>query len=520
MTNGKLVQGKPPARSRSASPTSILKRLHCNAIRAGPSLALVPYSYYGARVAQCRCSRSAARNSRSGRRERKRWVPLGALGINPVEDAKAFEAPDSSIARYFRNELLNHAPILFFICLCLLLVKSPDAVLRPQLWAEDGSVFYAEQFGIGWPLLFVPYAGYMNFIPRLIAWSASAASPRHIPLIYNLIAILINAGIITYAVKSMTPLFGAAVALSAFFLTPTIGDIFGTITNIQWFAQFALIFAVAKPSLKHAKNGFSEFFNIAFIVAASLSGPFSVIDVIAIFTLWSAAAAARAIDLGREYVKSARAIISDIAPRRFSVLCLGAIIQLATMLRNGIRTPDSTFHLTTQELESFGFLNYHSIYVEAIAHPFGGTQLALLTAYVGVFIFAILAMLSSFSSRDIFIVLLLSIGAGQPVMAYAKQHALHPLSSVSHYYYFLGVIALCSAVSMLRERPGKYREISIAAVYAFVLLFLIRDPKFFIRPQLTDMHWLAFAAKISAGERNVVVPLNPGWRAVIDADQR
>ena len=118
-------------------------------------------------------------------------------------------------------------------------MKSPDAILRPQLWAEDGVIFYAEQFGKWSPQLFVPYAGYVNFIPRLIAWVASDITPAQIPLFYNLSAMLINAACITYAVGKMSPLFGTAVAITSFFLTPTIGDIFGTITNIQWFAQFA-----------------------------------------------------------------------------------------------------------------------------------------------------------------------------------------------------------------------------------------------------------------------------------------
>ena len=274
------------------------------------------------------------------------------------------------------------------------------------------------------------------------------------------------------------------------------------------------------PPKNGGRRPLGRFAAVLFILAASLSGPFSVVDAAAIVLLWLVTAAGRGMNLESRPVDSVKDIIAGIDPTRLVALFLGASVQLATMLRMGVRTPIPPV-LTAQELKSFGLVDYHSVYVDTIMHPSRSlAQWVLLCAYAGVFIFAIFTTIRSFSKRNIFMTLLLLIGISQPIMAYAKQQHQSMLSPISHYYYFFGVIALCSAVLMLRERPAKYRGISVAAVYVFISLFLIVNPKFLIRPQLTDMNWQGFAAKISAGQRNVKVPLNPGWRAIIGPDKQ
>ena len=215
-----------------------------------------------------------------------------------TEAMKATEALGKTDAGGLSLRILTSSLALFLISFGLLFAKSPDALLRPQLWAEDGAIFYAQQLGRSWPQLFVPYAGYMNFIPRLVAWLLAGVSPAYIPLSYNFSAIILSAACITYAVKTMSPLFGAGVALSAFFLTPDIGDIFGSITNIQWFAQFGLIFAVFASFREQRPSVIRHVAVVLFIFAAALSGPFSVFDAAVIALSWSAAAAGRRMNLG------------------------------------------------------------------------------------------------------------------------------------------------------------------------------------------------------------------------------
>ena len=286
---------------------------------------------------------------------------------------KATEALGKTDAGGLNLRILTSSLALFLLSFGLLFAKSPDALLRPQLWAEDGAIFYAQQLGRSWPQLFVPYAGYMNFIPRLVAWLLAGVSPAHIPLSYNFSAIILSAACITCAVKTMSPLFGPGVALSAFFLTPDIGDIFGSITNIQWFAQFGLIFAVFVSSREQRPSVPRRVAVVLFIFAAALSGPFSVFDAAVIALLWSAAAVGRRMNLGPRFVDPLRELVSNLDPAKIVVLFLCAFVQLATMLRMGVHTPEGP---AVKGPEALRFINTYSVYLDTINHPFRLAQLS------------------------------------------------------------------------------------------------------------------------------------------------
>ena len=225
--------------------------------------------------------------------------------------------------------------------------------------------------------------------------------------------------------------FPLAVALGAFFLTPTIGDIFGTITNIQWTAQFALIFAVLGP-VGEQRSLIQNTFAIPLILIASLSGPFSVLQSVFILFLWSMPALEGRMGVTGGFVSPIKDIISGIDPARFAALLLGAVIQLVTMALSGVYTPNKTYEITVQEYEQFHFSGF-SAYGAAVHHPFNRSNLLLLAAYILVLIFKAIATIRCFSTKNVSHTLLLLIGAVQPIMAYAKQRQPDMLLPVSHY---------------------------------------------------------------------------------------
>jgi hypothetical protein len=399
---------------------------------------------------------------------------------------------------------------LFLICLVLISAKNPDALLKPQFWAEDGNIFYAQQFGRAWPLLFVPYAGYLHFIPRLIAWLASGVEPARVPLVYNLSAIVIQALCIAYAVTRVAPWFGGLVALLAFFLTPTVGDIFGTITNIQWIAQFALIFGLLGSGLDRPYR-LADGLAAALILVASLTGPFSVIDASFLILLWLAWLAGRGLDW-RRFAESAGRLGSNIEPTRLAALFLGAMIQIVTMATHKVRTPIPP-PITGKEGELFDWT--HNVVLRATVG--GGTDHRFLQAiYLIIFIAVVVMAVRQVSVAAILKVFLLCIGAAQPIFAYLKQEAHWTLSPVSRYFYFLGVISFCCVAITVTSVPIKYRLGLIASVAACLALFFLTHPYYLIREPLVDLNWPVYAAKISAGEHNVIIPLNPGFKIVIN----
>ena len=81
----------------------------------------------------------------------------------------------------------------------LLVLRRPDAVFHAQLWAEDGVVWFADAYNHGGlrALLFAR-DGYLQVFPRLVAAIALWVPLVRVPLVFNLIAL---------AVEALPPLF-------------------------------------------------------------------------------------------------------------------------------------------------------------------------------------------------------------------------------------------------------------------------------------------------------------------------
>jgi hypothetical protein len=154
----------------------------------------------------------------------------------------------------------------------LLLLRVPDVFRHPQFWAEDGGVFFQQQMFIGFPALWTPFAGYLHLVPRLTALVASAFPSRFSPGIYNYTALVftvwsaVTIGCARYRFAWLGGLL--LVAIPHWW-----GEVFGTITNIQWLLAPALAVVVATPSPVRPWMRRNQ---IAFAVCSALSGPFSI----------------------------------------------------------------------------------------------------------------------------------------------------------------------------------------------------------------------------------------------------
>jgi hypothetical protein len=141
-------------------------------------------------------------------------------------------------ARCTRADLLRFLAVAF-ACLLVSGLRRPDAFTNPQFWAEDGTVFFTEQQRLGWKAVVEPYAGYLHFLPRLVAGFADFFPIVHAPLIYNLAAHLILAVCMAWI---SLPAFRHLIRSDArraflallFAASPIAGTGFHNITNIQW----------------------------------------------------------------------------------------------------------------------------------------------------------------------------------------------------------------------------------------------------------------------------------------------
>ena len=156
----------------------------------------------------------------------------------------------------------------------LLALRKPHALLAPQFWAEDGSVFLIEQDQLGLAALCVPYMGYLHAIPRLVAWlAAHLLDPEWWPSFYNGTAFAIWVAVIARTFSPRLPLPHKPWLALLFFLGPQTGEILFNLTNVQWIAAFVLVqqAIVARPHTWGQRLG-----DLALLAVVGLTGPFVV----------------------------------------------------------------------------------------------------------------------------------------------------------------------------------------------------------------------------------------------------
>ncbi|MFW0883665.1 hypothetical protein ACMCNP_01155 [Candidatus Acidulodesulfobacterium sp. H_13] len=141
------------------------------------------------------------------------------------------------------------------------------------LWAEDGNIFINQALSIGIVSILTPYAGYLHLYPRLITLFAVNLNLVYLP-------ILLFLGWITGVIFSMYIIFKWLIAqkintfiaffiISLILLQPSKGEVFFTITNIQWFLAIGLIIIIIDQSYK------MNIRNTLILIVLGLTGPFS-----------------------------------------------------------------------------------------------------------------------------------------------------------------------------------------------------------------------------------------------------
>lgn len=155
----------------------------------------------------------------------------------------------------------------------LLALRKPDALLNPQLWAEDGSVFLVEQEQLGAAAILQPYMGYLHLLPRLTAWSAAQwLDPAWWPAWYNGIAFLVWCGVLARTLSPRLPLPHRPWLALAVIAGPQTGEILGTITNAQWVTALLL---VQQALLRRPETAAQRLGDLLVVAAAGLTGPFA-----------------------------------------------------------------------------------------------------------------------------------------------------------------------------------------------------------------------------------------------------
>jgi hypothetical protein len=151
--------------------------------------------------------------------------------------------------------------------------------MNPQFWAEDGHIWFADAYNLGWmTALLRPEAGYYQTLPRLAASVALLLPLSKAPLLFNIVALVLQALPINLLLSSRLAAFGSlrfrALMAAMYLALPNSPEICANITNAQWVLAFsAFLLVLASPP----KGVAGRSFDILVVVMCGLTGPFCIL---------------------------------------------------------------------------------------------------------------------------------------------------------------------------------------------------------------------------------------------------
>lgn len=183
----------------------------------------------------------------------------------------------------FRHNSTGLSPMLqllvFFISAALVVSRRPDALLYPQFFADDGTVWFREAYMFGWfTSLLHPRNGYFQTVPRLACAAALLVPFRFAPVITNVFGIVLQVLPVNFLLSARCANWGSLVtrALMAFLYLalPNTAEIHVAINMAQWhLAVLACLIVLARP----AASWRWRIFDVAAVLLSGLSGPFCLV---------------------------------------------------------------------------------------------------------------------------------------------------------------------------------------------------------------------------------------------------
>jgi hypothetical protein len=135
----------------------------------------------------------------------------------------------------------GRAPALglyLLLAVAVVVARRPDAVLNPQFWAEDGTVWFADAYNRGLGTLLEPHAGYLALLPRATALLGQRIGLGHAPQLFNAVALLLQLApalfILSRRFETLVPSLGVRCLLGLVYLLIPVAEAHVNLANAQW----------------------------------------------------------------------------------------------------------------------------------------------------------------------------------------------------------------------------------------------------------------------------------------------
>ncbi|MDH6332303.1 hypothetical protein M2299_003157 [Stenotrophomonas sp. 1278] len=398
----------------------------------------------------------------------------------------------------------------FLVILFALAYKCNDALSTPQFWAEDATVFFSDQFGHAWPQLFSPYAGYLHTLPRLVAWAASWLSPGKAPLIYNAAAIVLCALAIALTCRRLRNYLPPWIVALSFLAVPTSGEIFGTITNAQWFLQFTMAAYCLAPAQEKSSTR-ASWLRAVGILLISLTGVFSTLLLIVVAGIAAAGWLAKRLSMAPFGGTLSRFIASRDA-YAVGPLVVGALVQVCVLVTH----PPGEHEVVQPLLPAF-----KSTFTQIVPiHTFGSdflTGTTWLLLYAGVL--AALLWSRKVDGHARLVVLgflaLAAVECFAPMLRIADLTPMYSLGAADRYFYLMKVVAWWALWLALNNGTKRSRLDATLTTTALIMLVAVTNTQYLRRPSLVDLNWRGHSSVLDQPGTHTI-PVNPGWSITVN----
>jgi hypothetical protein len=178
--------------------------------------------------------------------------------------------------------------VVFAMAVVLTFSRAPHLLLNAQFFAEDGQVWFAQAYNLGWlRSLLIPQAGYLNSMPRLAAGVALLVPMRWAPLAMAMVGLLVEALPVPILLSSRlctwAPLATRCVMAAIYIALPNTSEIRIVATNTQWHLSLVLVLLALARS---PKTWLDRCLDVAATLVAAFSGPFCAVLVPIALLFW------------------------------------------------------------------------------------------------------------------------------------------------------------------------------------------------------------------------------------------
>ncbi|MDR3750952.1 MAG: hypothetical protein P4K94_05640 [Terracidiphilus sp.] len=394
--------------------------------------------------------------------------------------------------------------VIFLLACAVVISRRPDAILHAQFWTEDGHVFFADAYNLGWwASLLRTYQGYLHVFPRLGASLALIVPLSLAPLVLNFIAIGIQALPTNLLLSFRSSAWGSLrfrTLLAAMYLAlPNTREMSNGIAQSQWHLALCAFLLLAACAPRHVAG---RLFDLSVLLLCGLTGPFCIfLFPVALFLVWKQ----------REPWRWAEA----------SVLAGTCLVQAWGLFSGGFSgrphyvlgaSPALFTRILGGQIFSATLLGGNGL----AAHASPALLISLLCLAMGG-----VAIVSICFANSSLVMKLFLLFSSMLFAASIVSPAAYPPAGVSiwellveaegvRYWYFPTIAFAWSILWCLRSKAALLKTVS-AVLLCLMCFGIVRDWR---HPAYEDMHFAEYAKRVEAAPAGTVVtiPENPeGW---------